>query len=57
MKINKKGFTLSHMGKSIDSNVDLPIPTNEVQRYVHRCCYLVSRKYLNVRFNKLEIVD
>ena len=45
----------SHMGRNVDGKIDLPIPMNEIQRYVHRCCYLASRKYLNVRFNKLEI--
>ena len=47
----------SHMGKSEDSKIDLPVPMNEVQRYVYRCCYLASRKYLNIRFNKLDIID
>ena len=48
------------MGKcelSKNCEIELPVPVNEIQRYVHRCCYLASRKYLNVRFNKLEIVD
>ena len=47
----------SHIGKSIDSKIDLPLPVNEIQRYVYRCCYLASRKYLNVKFNKLEIME
>ena len=47
----------SHMGKVENSNVNLPVPVNEIQRYVYRCCYLASRKYLNVRFNKLEILE
>lgn len=50
----------SHMGKyniSSDRKIELPLPVNELQRLVHRCDYLASRKYLNVRFNKLEIVD
>lgn len=50
----------SHMGKWNTckySKIELPIPTNELQRYVHRCDYLASRKYLNVRFSKLDIVE
>ena len=48
----------SHMGRwntSKYSDTELPIPVNEIQRFVHRCDYLASRKYLNVRFNKLDI--
>ena len=49
----------SHMGRKLDTNkeVELPIPVNEMQRYVYRCCYLASRKYLNIKFIKLNIVD
>ena len=50
----------SHMGKWNTSKyckVELPIPVNEMQRFVHRCDYLASRKYLNVRFVKLDIVE
>ena len=50
----------SHMGKwniSKYCKVELPIPVNEMQRFVHRCDYLASRKYLNVRFIKLDIVE
>lgn len=49
----------SHMGKwnkNKFSKVELPLPTNEMQRYVHRCDYLASRNYLNIRFLKLEII-
>ena len=49
----------SHMGKwntSKYSSVELPLPTNEAQRFVHRCDYLASRNYLNVRFLKLDII-
>ena len=49
----------SHMGKwnsNKYSKVELPVPMNEIQRFVHRCDYLASRNYLNVRFNKLDIV-
>ena len=49
----------SHMGKwnkNKYSDVELPVPMNELQRYVHRCDYLASRVYLNVRFVKLDIM-
>jgi len=49
----------SHMGKwntNKYSKVELPIPVNELQRFVHRCDYLASRNYLNVRFLKLDII-
>ena len=49
----------SHMGKwntNKYSKVELPVPTSEIQRYVHRCDYLASRNYLNVRFLKLDII-
>ena len=48
----------SHMGKwntNKYSKVELPVPTNELQRYVHRCDYLASRNYLNIKFVKLDI--
>lgn len=49
----------SHMGKwntSKYSKVELPIPRDEYQRFVHRCDYIASRNYLNIKFDKLEIV-
>ena len=49
----------SHMGKwntNKYSKVELPVPTTEIQRFVHRCDYLASRNYLNVRFEKLDII-
>lgn len=49
----------SHMGKwntNKYSKVELPVPTTEMQRFVHRCDYLASRNYLNVRFLKLDII-
>ena len=49
----------SHMGKwntNKYSKVELPVPKNELQKYVHRCDYLASRNYLNIKFNKLEVV-
>jgi len=49
----------SHMGKwnmNKYSKVTLPLPVTEMQRFVHRCDYLASRSYLNVKFLKLDIV-
>lgn len=49
----------SHMGKwntNKYSKIELPVPRNELEKYVHRCDYLASRSYLNVKFDKLEIV-
>ena len=48
----------SHMGKwntNKYSKVELPVPMSEIQRYVHRCDYLASRSYLNIKFLKLDI--
>ena len=48
----------SHMGKwntNRYSKIELPVPTSEIQRYVHRCDYLASRSYLNIKFVKLDI--
>ena len=49
----------SHMGKwntNKYSKIELPVPTTEMQRFVHRCDYLASRNYLNVKFLKLDII-
>ena len=49
----------SHMGKwntSKYSKVELPIPKDKYQRFVHMCDYLASRNYLNIKFNKLDII-
>jgi len=49
----------SHMGKwntNKYSKIELPVPRNDLEKYVHRCDYLASRSYLNVKFEKLEIV-
>ena len=48
-----------HMGKwntNKYSKIVLPLPKDEYQRFVHRCDYLASRSYLNVKFDKLDIV-
>ncbi len=49
----------SHMGKwntNKYSKVVLPVPSDKYERYVHMCDYLASRNYLNVKFNKLDIL-
>ena len=49
----------SHMGKwntSKYSKTILPIPNDKYERFVHMCDYLASRNYLNVKFDKLDIV-
>ena len=49
----------SHMGKwntNKYSKVTLPIPSDKYGRFVHMCDYLESRNYLNIKFDKLEIV-
>ena len=49
----------SHMGKwntNKYSKVVLPIPNNKYERFVHMCDYLASRSYLNVKFDKLDII-
>lgn len=49
----------SHMGKWNTckySKEELPVPKTEMQRYVHRCDFLASRNYLNIKFLKLEIL-
>ena len=49
----------SHMGKwnqNKYSKTELPLPTTQMQKFVHKCDYLASRNYLNVRFQKLDII-
>ena len=49
----------SHMGKWNTDKYNkaiLPLPINEMQRFVHRCDYLASRSYLNIKFLKLDII-
>ena len=50
----------SHMGPfntNSYSDVVLPVPTNKYQKFVHMCDLLASRKFLNVKFEKYEIVE
>lgn len=49
----------SHMGEwTIDPKTEkevLPKPRTEIQRFVHMCDYLASRKFLNIEFKDGEI--
>ncbi len=50
----------SHMGewnKNPYSNFILPLPETKLEKFVHLCDYLSSRKFINVEFNKNEIID
>lgn len=45
----------SHMGEwntNSYSNVELPLPLNRYQKFVHMCDFLASKKFLNVEFDK-----
>ena len=50
----------SHMGiwtKDYNGNEVLPKPKDKYQRFVHMCDFLASRKFLNVNFEDINIVD
>ena len=50
----------SHMGPwntNSYSDVELPVPSNKYQRFVHMCDFLSSRKFLDVKFEGNDIVD
>lgn len=50
----------AHMGKwnkDYKGNEILPIPRNEIERFVHKCDYLSSRKFLNIKFKNMEISE
>ena len=50
----------SHMGKynkDYHSDIVLPLPRNELERFLHRCDYLASRKFLGIKFDNFKIVD
>ena len=50
----------SHMGPwntNPYSDVVLPKPKNEYQRFVHMCDYLASRKFLDVKFTQNVIIS
>lgn len=47
----------SHMGQwNFDSRSDvtLPKPLSAIQKFIHQCDYLASRKYLEVNFDKIN---
>lgn len=46
----------SHMGPwNKSNNCELPLPVNKYQKFVHMCDYLASRKFINVKFNDMEV--
>lgn len=51
----------SHMGEwtvdSCTSKEILPKPRTEMQRFVHMCDYLASRKFLDIKFEDGEILE
>lgn len=51
----------SHMGDhTVDPNTErevLPRPRTELERFVHMCDHIASRKFLNINFNDGEIVE
>lgn len=50
----------SHMGiwnKDYNGNEILPIPKDKHQRFVHMCDYLSSKKFLDVKFDGIDIKD
>lgn len=47
----------SHMGQwntSLQSKTILPKPKNDIQKFVHMCDYLASRKFLEVNFENIN---
>ena len=50
----------SHMGiwnRDYNGNEVLPIPKDKYQRFVHMCDYLSSKKFINVKFDGMDISD
>ena len=50
----------SHMGiwnKDYNGNEVLPIPKDKYQRFVHMCDFLSSKKFINVKFDGIDISD
>lgn len=48
----------SHMGPwntDYNGNEVLPVPKSAIERFVHMCDYLSSKKFLDVEFNDLDI--
>ena len=47
----------AHMGQwntARNSKIELPKPTNKIQKFVHMCDYLASRKFLEVNFDAIS---
>lgn len=50
----------SHMGswnRDYRGNCVLPLPKDKYQRFVHMCDYLSSKKFINVKFDGMDISD
>ena len=50
----------SHMGKynkDYNGNEVLPLPKNEIERFLNKCDYLASRKFLNIIFDNNVILE
>lgn len=50
----------SHMGiwnTDYNGNEVLPKPKDKYQRFVHMCDFLASKKFINVNFNNIDIID
>ncbi len=50
----------SHMGiwnKDYNGNCVLPVPKDKYQRFVHLCDYLSSKKFIDVKFDGIDIRD
>lgn len=50
----------SHMGiwnKDYNGNEVLPIPKDKYQRFVHLCDYLSSKKFIDIKFDGIDIKD
>jgi hypothetical protein len=50
----------SHMGEwntNKYSNIELPLPKNKYQRFVHMCDDLSSKKFLDIKFDNFDIKD
>ena len=50
----------SHMGiwnKDYNGNEVLPIPKGKYQRFVHLCDYLSSKKFIDIKFDGIDIKD
>lgn len=50
----------AHMGeynKDYDGNEILPKPKTKLEKFVHMCDYLASRKFLNIKFNENNEIE